>query len=51
MAPYEDLYGQKCRLPVGWFELSEAQLLGKDSVQHAIDKVKLIRCRLQIAQS
>ena len=32
MAPYEDLYGQKCRLTVGWVELSEAQLLGQKKI-------------------
>ena len=50
-APYVSLYGQKCRSPIDWFELSEAQFLGQDSVQQAIDKVKLIRYRVQIAQS
>ncbi|XP_070019426.1 uncharacterized protein [Nicotiana sylvestris] len=42
MAPYEALYGRRCRLPVGWFKLGEAQLLGTDLVQDALDKVKII---------
>ncbi|XP_015160865.1 uncharacterized protein [Solanum tuberosum] len=50
MAPYEALYGQKCRSPIGWFELGEADLLGPNLVQQVIEKVKLIRDRLHIAQ-
>jgi len=51
MAPYEALYGRQCRSPVGWFELGEAQLLGTDLVQDALDKVKVIQDRLGTAQS
>ncbi|CAN4123272.1 unnamed protein product [Withania somnifera] len=51
MAPYEALYGRKCRLPIGWFEVGETALLGPDLVQKAMEKVKLIQQRLKIAQS
>ncbi|XP_060212075.1 uncharacterized protein LOC132639651 [Lycium barbarum] len=51
MAPFEALYGRRCRSPVGWFELGEAQLLGPDLVQQALENVALIRERLQTAQS
>ena len=51
MAPYEALYGQKCRSPVGWFEVGDRQLLGPDMVKDVVDKVKLIRDRMRIAQS
>ncbi|XP_070035048.1 uncharacterized protein [Nicotiana tomentosiformis] len=51
MAPYEALYGRKCRLPIGWFEIGEAELLGPNLVQQAMEKVKLIRDRLRTAQS
>ncbi|CAN4101631.1 unnamed protein product [Withania somnifera] len=30
MAPYEALYGRKCRSPIGWFEVGETVLLGPD---------------------
>ncbi|XP_060183063.1 uncharacterized protein LOC132613018 [Lycium barbarum] len=30
MAPFEALYGRRCRSPVGWFKPGEAQLLGPD---------------------
>ncbi|XP_059281346.1 uncharacterized protein LOC132035044 [Lycium ferocissimum] len=51
MAPFEALYGRRCRSPVGWFEPSEAQLLVTDLVQQALEKVTLIRERLKTAQS
>ncbi|XP_070054165.1 uncharacterized protein [Nicotiana tomentosiformis] len=38
MAPYEALYGRRCRSSVGWFELGEARLLGTDLVHDALDK-------------
>ena len=46
MAPYEALYGRKCRSPLYWDELSERRILGPDIVQDTIDKVALIRERL-----
>lgn len=51
MAPYEALYGRKCRSPVGWFDVGETGLIGPDVIQQAVDKVKLIRGRLLAAQS
>ena len=42
MAPYEALYGRKCRSPVGWFEVGDHPLLGPDMVQDAIRKVQLV---------
>ena len=51
MAPYEALYGRKCRSPVGWFEVGDHQLLGPDIVKDVVDKVKLIWDRMRTAQS
>ncbi|XP_019238346.1 PREDICTED: uncharacterized protein LOC109218436 [Nicotiana attenuata] len=51
MAPYEALYEHKCRSSIGWFDVGESGLHGLDLVQHAIEKVKLIRERLLTAQS
>lgn len=51
MAPFEALYGRKCRTPVGWFETGEHQLLGPDLVQDSIERVRFIRERLQTAQN
>ena len=51
MAPYEALYGRKCRSPIGWFEVGESGLIGPDLVQQTVEKVKLIRERLLTAQN
>ena len=51
MAPYEALYGRRCRFPIGVFDLGEAALIGPDSVLYAMEKVQLIRHRLKTAQS
>ena len=51
MAPFEALYGRRCRSLVGWFEVGEAAWIGPDSVLDAMEKVQLIRDRLKTAQS
>ena len=50
MAPYEALYGRKCRTLVCWDEVGERKLVGPEIVQMACDKIKVIRDRLKIAQ-
>ena len=50
MAPYEALYGRKCRTPVCWDEVGERKLAGPGIVQVTCDKIKVIRDRLKIAQ-
>ncbi|WMV33195.1 hypothetical protein MTR67_026580 [Solanum verrucosum] len=39
MAPYEALYGHRCRSPVGWFEVGETALIRLDLVYEAMEKV------------
>ncbi|KAH0658205.1 hypothetical protein KY289_026953 [Solanum tuberosum] len=51
MAPYEALYGRRCRSPIGWFEVGEEGLIGPDLVHQAMEKVKVIQERLKTAQS
>ena len=51
MAPYEALYGRRCRSLVGWFEVGEAALIGLDSVLYAMDKVQLNRDTHKTAQN
>ncbi|WMV32923.1 hypothetical protein MTR67_026308 [Solanum verrucosum] len=51
MAPYEALYGCRCRSPTCWFNVDEAALIGPDSVHDALENVKFIRDRLKTAQS
>ncbi|XP_049410561.1 uncharacterized protein LOC125873738 [Solanum stenotomum] len=45
MAPYEALYGRRCRSPIGCFEVGEAKLIGLDLVHQAMEKVKIIQER------
>ena len=49
MAPYEALYGRKCRTPVCWDEVGEKILIGLEIVQDTTEKVNMIRDRLKIA--
>ena len=49
MAPYEALYGRKCRTPVCWDEVGERRLIGLEIVQDTTEKVNMIRELLKIA--
>nr|GFB15546.1 putative reverse transcriptase domain-containing protein [Tanacetum cinerariifolium] len=49
-APYEALYGQKCRSPVCWAKVREAQLTGPKMIQETTKKIVLIKHRIQAAQ-
>jgi hypothetical protein len=51
MAPFEALYGRKCRSPLYWDEVGERKLLGPELVQMTADKVKVIREKMATAQS
>jgi hypothetical protein len=50
MAPYEMLYGRKCRTPTCWLEVGEKQFAGPEIVQQTGDKVAYARERLRIAR-
>ncbi|GJZ25981.1 putative reverse transcriptase domain-containing protein [Tanacetum coccineum] len=49
-APYEALYGRKCRSPVCWAKVGEAQLTGPELIQETTEKIALIKQRMQAAQ-
>nr|GEU86136.1 retrotransposon protein, putative, Ty3-gypsy subclass [Tanacetum cinerariifolium] len=49
-APYEAHYGQKCRSPVCWVEVGEAQLTCLELIQETTVKIVLIKQRIQAAQ-
>ena len=49
MAPYEALYGRKCRTPLCWTTLSEKKVIGPDLIQETEEKMKMIRERLKVA--
>ncbi|XP_073061824.1 uncharacterized protein [Primulina eburnea] len=51
MAPYEALYGRKCRSPLYWEEVGERKMLGPELVQQTADVVALIQERMKTAQS
>ncbi|WMV30318.1 hypothetical protein MTR67_023703 [Solanum verrucosum] len=42
---------ERCRSPIGWFEVGEAALIGPDSVHEEMEKVQLIRDGLKTTQS
>ncbi|XP_031123756.1 uncharacterized protein LOC116026574 [Ipomoea triloba] len=50
MAPYEALYGQKCRSPLCWGDMVDAVVLGPQYLQETVEKVKLIQARMKAAQ-
>ena len=50
MAPFEALYGRKCRTPVCWDEVGERRLVGPELVQTTSEKVKVVRDNLKIAR-
>ena len=41
MAPYEALYGRKCRSPVGWFEVGDHPLLGARYGSRCSKKIRI----------
>ncbi|GJT34224.1 putative reverse transcriptase domain-containing protein [Tanacetum coccineum] len=48
-APFEALYGRKCRSPVCWAEVGEVQLTSPETVQETTEKVIRIKQRIQAA--
>ncbi|GJV37899.1 putative reverse transcriptase domain-containing protein, partial [Tanacetum coccineum] len=49
-APFEALYGRKCRSPVIWAEIGGSSLIGPELVQETTDKVVLIKEKLKAAR-
>nr|GEY75320.1 putative reverse transcriptase domain-containing protein [Tanacetum cinerariifolium] len=49
-APYEALYGRKCRSPMCWAEVGESQLIGPELIQETMEKIVLIKQSMQAAQ-
>jgi hypothetical protein len=50
MAPFEALYGRRCRTPLNWKEVGERTLFGPDLVKNTEEKVGVIRENLKLAQ-
>ncbi|GKD81715.1 putative reverse transcriptase domain-containing protein [Tanacetum coccineum] len=49
-APFEALYGQKCRSPVCWAEVGQVQLTGPEMVRETTEKIIQIKKRIQAAR-
>ncbi|GKD08482.1 putative reverse transcriptase domain-containing protein [Tanacetum coccineum] len=50
-APFEALYGRKCRSPVCWSEVGDSQLTGPEMVRETTEKIVQIKNRLLTARS
>nr|GEW02743.1 putative reverse transcriptase domain-containing protein [Tanacetum cinerariifolium] len=48
--PFEALYGQKCRSPVCWAEVGDAQLTGPELIHETTEKIVQIKQRIQAAR-
>ncbi|XP_074299034.1 uncharacterized protein LOC141630044 [Silene latifolia] len=51
MAPFEALYGRRCRSPVCWDEPGDVLALGPDVIAATIDRVQLIESRMKAPRS
>jgi len=51
MAPYEALYGRRCRTPLCWQQDGEAVVLGPEFLQQTTEKVRVIQERMRATQS
>ena len=51
MAPFEALYGQKCRTPLNWVKVGDRGYFRPDFIKEAQEKVSIIRDHLKAAQS
>ncbi|GJS04179.1 putative reverse transcriptase domain-containing protein [Tanacetum coccineum] len=49
-APFEALYGRKCRSPVCWAEVGDAQLTGPELIHETTKKIVQIKSRIQAAR-
>jgi hypothetical protein len=51
MAPFEMLYGRRCRTPLFWNETEEWKVFGSDILQKVEKQVRMVRENLHAAQS
>jgi hypothetical protein len=51
MAPFEALYGRKCRSPLCWDAVGENTIIGPQMIADTVEKVSQIRERILAAQS
>ena len=51
MAPFEALYGKKCRTPLNWVEVGDHGYFGPDFIKEAREQVSVIQSHLKLAQN
>jgi hypothetical protein len=51
MAPFEALYGRKCRTPLMWSEVGERTFFGPTTIVEAEENVAKVRENMKIAQT
>ncbi|GJY22658.1 reverse transcriptase domain-containing protein [Tanacetum coccineum] len=49
-APFEVLYGRKCRSPICWAEVGDSQLTGPEIIHETTEKIIQIKSRIQAAR-
>ncbi|GKE65390.1 putative reverse transcriptase domain-containing protein [Tanacetum coccineum] len=49
-APFEALYGRKCRSPICWAKVGDVQLTGPEIIHETTEKIAQVRQRLQAAR-
>jgi hypothetical protein len=51
MAPFEMLYGRRCRTPLFWNETGERKVFGPDILEEAEKQVLMVKENLRVMQS
>nr|GEV86036.1 putative reverse transcriptase domain-containing protein [Tanacetum cinerariifolium] len=46
-APFEALYGRRCRTPIAWAEVGESKIVGPKIIQEITDKIVQVKERLK----
>ncbi|KAK6136752.1 hypothetical protein DH2020_029506 [Rehmannia glutinosa] len=50
IAPYEALYGRKCRSPLYWNEVGERKILVPELIRQTVEKIDMIQDQIKMAQ-
>ena len=50
-APFEALYGKKCKTPLNWVEVGDHGYFGPDFIKEAREQVSVIQSHLKAAQN
>jgi len=48
IAPFEALYGRKCRNPLCWSDLDEALITGPEMIQETTETIRKIREHIRV---